>query len=155
MNNEVMQALAGLADDLARIEAKVDALMTLRDRRQVLPKAINQMSPHEGRLILRELTAKQHAVGQMLVLGMREIDMAERLGVSRNTIKLHVAAIYRKLHAHSRDAAAAKLAAAMDAVDANEYRSLAYGLPKGWAVTWTPDDPYQHLVGHKKGGVPD
>lgn len=139
----IFEAIESLREKLARLEGKVDALFAPRERHGI--------DRGEARGLLRSLTAKQHATSQLIVMGLSDGDMAKRLVVSPNTVKLHVRALMVKLRVSTRPAVAAKVAGAMDALDPAEYRSLAYGLPKNWGATWADPDPYFHIYGVKRG----
>lgn len=137
----ILSALKEVAASIATLSAKMDAILVMGSVRETK----GDMERGEARALIRTLTAKQHAVSQMVVLGISEHDMAKRMGVSRNTIKLHIRALYSKLRTNDRSVLAVKLSKAFDAIDANEYQATAYGLPKSWAATWTPECPYRRI----------
>lgn len=47
------------------------------------------------------LSPREHEVAQALAAGQRPRDVAERLGLSLNTVRSHMKSIYRKLRVHS------------------------------------------------------
>ena len=56
-----------------------------------------------------ELTPRQAAVGRLIVEGLRNREIAERLRISTHTVRRHLEAIFRRLNVPSRTAAAAEL----------------------------------------------
>lgn len=55
---------------------------------------------------LENLTARQREVLELLAAGLTNTEIAERLGISRDTVKEHVRAIFRRLGVRHRVAAA-------------------------------------------------
>ena len=49
-----------------------------------------------------DLSSRERQILSFLQRGLSNLDIAERLGLSTNTIKFHLAAIYEKLDVHSR-----------------------------------------------------
>jgi DNA-binding NarL/FixJ family response regulator len=72
------------------------------------------MSPHIARQVVsffhrspspkpeRALTAREHEVLDLLIVGKSYKDIAQHLGVSVDTVRSHVRKVYDKLHIHSR-----------------------------------------------------
>ena len=72
------------------------------------------MSPHIARQVVsffhrspspkpeRALTAREHDVLDLLIVGKSYKDIAQHLGVSVDTVRSHVRKVYDKLHIHSR-----------------------------------------------------
>lgn len=56
-----------------------------------------------------ELTPRQVAVGRLLVEGLRNREIAERLTISTHTVRRHLESIFRRLNVPNRTAAAAEL----------------------------------------------
>ena len=52
--------------------------------------------------LLEPLTAREHEVLVLLADGLRNREIASRLGISEHTVKFHLAAIFGKLGASSR-----------------------------------------------------
>lgn len=123
---------------LDRIEGKLDALFALRQMQHPVDRA-------EARKIIGRFTMKQHAVAQMMLQGVVDHVMGTRMGVTRNTIKLHRAAISHKLDVTTHVEAMRRLQKLMDALDPAEYVALSGGLPKTWASTYVEPDPYADL----------
>jgi DNA-binding NarL/FixJ family response regulator len=61
------------------------------------------------------LSERQREVLELMALGLPNELIAERLFISKNTVKFHVAAIYARLGVHNRVEAAHALAAVRDA----------------------------------------
>lgn len=54
------------------------------------------------------LTAREKEILQQLVLGMDNQEIADKLFISRETVRNHIKHIYEKLHVHSKSQAVAK-----------------------------------------------
>jgi DNA-binding CsgD family transcriptional regulator len=52
--------------------------------------------------LIEPLTPREHEVLVLLADGLRNRDIAARLGISEHTVKFHLAAIFGKLDASSR-----------------------------------------------------
>jgi DNA-binding CsgD family transcriptional regulator len=59
------------------------------------------------------LTAREAEVLELLAEGLRNAEVAERLVISRRTVDHHVASIMRKVDAHTRGEAVARVAELM------------------------------------------
>jgi two-component system nitrate/nitrite response regulator NarL len=57
---------------------------------------------HEVAFLADQLTKRERAVLALLVDGLRSNEIAERLGISPNTVRTHVQSILSKLQVHSR-----------------------------------------------------
>jgi DNA-binding NarL/FixJ family response regulator len=106
------QRLSAVEDALRRLRRVEDAIQVLTsfpDGRRDWPDRPNrrQSSEATGQAAwpVEPLTAREEAVLRLLrgTLSLREI--AQELGVSKNTVKSQVQAIYRKLHVSDRRAA--------------------------------------------------
>ena len=146
--SEALEALraevSGLRADMERLEGKIDALFALRQR-EGSGIGFSPMHRAEAHRLLGALTTKQHCVAQMMVLGIVDRVMGERMGVSRNTAKLHRNAITHKLGVRNSKEAIHRLTELLEAVDPREYTRLSGGLPRNWAHTWASPDPYAYL----------
>jgi DNA-binding CsgD family transcriptional regulator len=58
---------------------------------------------------VQTLTAREHQVLVALSQGQQYKEIADTLGISINTVRRHIMAIYDKLHVHSRLDAVGKL----------------------------------------------
>lgn len=98
--------------------------------------------------VFRKFTAKQNATLQCLMTGWSNDRIAKVLGVSINTVKVHVRAISRKLGVQTRMQITLRLQKAWQLVTEEEYQRVSGGLPKDWAERWSErtDDPYAHIV---------
>lgn len=56
-----------------------------------------------------ELTPRQAAVGRLIVEGLRNREIAERLKISTHTVRRHLEAIFHRLNVPNRTAAATEL----------------------------------------------
>ena len=52
--------------------------------------------------LIEQLTPREHEVLVLVADGLRNRDVAERLGITEHTVKFHLAAIFGKLGASSR-----------------------------------------------------
>lgn len=48
------------------------------------------------------LSPRQHEILQMIAAGLTNRQIAKRLKIKHNTVKIHRGALYMKLHAHNR-----------------------------------------------------
>ena len=75
--------------------------------RTVIEKLANLRQPHGFNKVppgLNDLTAREHDVLGLICQGLPDPEIAKRLGVSRNTIRNQIAAIYGKIDVHRRSA---------------------------------------------------
>ena len=57
---------------------------------------------HDLPALIEPLTAREHEVLSLVADGLRNREIAERLGVTEHTVKFHLAAVFGKLGATSR-----------------------------------------------------
>jgi DNA-binding CsgD family transcriptional regulator len=132
---------------ITRIEAKLDVLISAllgkveRDERAGLVGEASEAA----QAFFRQFTTKQNAALQMLMRGASNDDIAERLGVTDNTAKVHVRSIAKKLDVHNRAVIALRALPHWQAIDGEAYRMLSGGLPKDWDANFVVPDPYGHL----------
>src|SRR6185437_14539234 len=69
---------------------------------------VRQAPKPEGALLMKQLTGRQQDVFRLLAEGCATKTIARRLDLGVGTVKVHLAAIYRALGAHSRLEAVAK-----------------------------------------------
>lgn len=67
------------------------------------------LPPGGGRAPTLDLTPRQRVVVELIAQGMRNREIAERLGISLHTVRRHVEALLRRLHVPTRAAAAVLL----------------------------------------------
>ena len=75
--------------------------------RTVIEKLANLRQPHGFNKVppgLNDLTAREHDVLGLICQGLTDPDIAKQLGVSRNTVRNQIAAIYGKTDVHRRSA---------------------------------------------------
>lgn len=122
--------------DMARLEAKLDVLIAMQTKgsQQVPPTPSQSLNLAEVSL-LRTLTIKQHAVSQLVIRGWKNKEIAEVMGVTDNTVKLHVAAVAKKVGVKTRGQVAVALTPLMSKIRAEEYQSLSGGIPIDWGDT--------------------
>ena len=100
-------------------------------------------------ITLSKLTTKQHAVLQMLLCGKSNQEISDRLGVTVNTVKVHVRGVARKYGCNTRSQVVMKSYNEFESTPDNQYKAISGGLPKEWATNYldkpTKDDPYFNL----------
>lgn len=89
--------------------AAIEAVMqdTSWFSRTVIEKLANLRQPHgsnKAQTDLKDLTAREREVLGLVCQGLADPEIAKQLGVSRNTIRNQVAAIYNKVDVHRRSA---------------------------------------------------
>lgn len=92
----------------------VSSIQAVLDGNVVMPKqlaraAAGDRSPEEQQadILVKQLTDREREVLQLLAEGSSGTQIAQRLGVSPNTVRTHVQSILTKLQVHSRLEAAA------------------------------------------------
>nr|WP_295661784.1 PAS domain S-box protein [Polymorphobacter sp.] len=74
--------------------------------RNVVEKLASLRSPHErSNVEVAELTRREHEVLELVCLGLNDAAIVEKLSLSRNTVRNHVARIYAKIGVKTRGAA--------------------------------------------------
>lgn len=97
------KALAGVLDGEAAIPRRLAARIVEEFRRR---------GHHRSPLPGVELTSREWDVLELLQQGLKTGEIAARLFISRGTVRTHIAAIVKKLHATDRDGAVRLLAEA-------------------------------------------
>ena len=82
---------------------------------------------------LGTLTTKQHKCLQMLLLGAGNPEIAERFGVSINTVKVFVRTIAQKFGVTSRSQIVIRAARVFEQMPDDVYVGISGGVPKIWA----------------------
>ena len=123
--------------DMARLEAKLDVLIAMQTKgsQQVPPTGSSQPLNLAEVSLFRTLTIKQHAVSQLVIRGWKNKEIAEVMGVTDNTVKLHVAAVAKKVGVKTRGQVAVALRPLMDKIGEEEYAGLSGGIPLHWGDT--------------------
>ena len=105
-------------DDLVRGRQRVA-------RRPPEPRAASRSAgPTEDGYLIQHLTDRESEVLGLLVQGLDGRGIADRLGISDNTVRSHVQSIFHKLHVHSRlEAAAYAVKSGMFGAPASDQRS--------------------------------
>ena len=120
--------------DIARLEAKLDMVVQLLMSKSDAPlenPSGSQLNIAEAAL-LRRLTTKQHCVAQLIVKGWKNADIGELMGVSENTIKLHVSATGKKMGLKTRGSIAVAFRDICNKATSGEYEAASEGLPMTW-----------------------
>ena len=136
---------------LARIEAKLDlVLMSVLGRATPEEEGGAGGSEEHGELLrartfFRQFTPKQNAALQMLMRGASNQEIADRMGVSVNTAKVHVRSIAAKLDVKSRASIAVTANRYWRDIGGEEYLMASGGLPKDWDDNWSEGDPLKPL----------
>ena len=141
-----------LKERLIRIEAKLDMLgQTIAAQPRGQPVEVGQVQTAESTKLFGQFTIKQHVAIQMILTGEKNSAIAERLGITENTAKVHVRTIAKKLGVKTRGQIVAKLMQAFNACNDDEYQALARGLPKNWAENFKSPDKFKRLYRSKNG----
>lgn len=144
--------IASLLMAIGRIEGKIDLLLQTREvgqaaappteeRKKTVAKAVSM----GAEAFFRQFTPKQHATLQMLMRGCENREIAERLGVTDNTVKVHVRNIARRLGVTNRVQVALRSSRMMEQIDDNSYRLVSGGLPKNWDAEYSSPDPFESV----------
>ena len=136
---------------LARVEAKLDLVMasimnlprvpTVAPEPPVKAKApvVTNNAPER---FFRRFSIKQNAVLQMLIHAASNDQIAERMGVTSNTAKVHVRTIAKKLGVNTRSQIMAVAGPHFSEIDDVSYRAITGGVPKDWHETYRDPDPF-------------
>jgi DNA-binding CsgD family transcriptional regulator len=127
--------------DMARLEAKMDVIISMLQNRG--NHFTDAPSNHEfstaltvsESALLRRLTIKQHCVAQLLVKGWKNADIAALMGVTDNTVKLHVSAVGKKMGLKTRGQIAVAFRDVCSKSSTGEYEGASGGLPMNWGDT--------------------
>lgn len=95
--------------------------------------------------VMPSMTTKQHAALQMLIRGAGNQEIADRLGVSINTAKVHVRSIAKKMGMHRRQRIAEKVSLWMEEISPQQYEAMSGGLPKDWDLSFSEPDSFASL----------
>lgn len=135
---------------VARLEGRLDALE--RQVNAITSGNYFSFSASETNskdAIIATLTTKQHVTLQMLMRGASNAAIAERLGVSENTAKVHVRGIAKKFGVHSRSQIVMQAFPEYEAIPASTYEAVSGGIPKAWAEEYmdkaVKHDPHRKL----------
>lgn len=133
---------------LGRIEGKLDMLLAGKGegRETAPPPEKKKVSVNPGaEAFFRQFTPKQHVTLQMLMRGCENQEIADRLGVTDNTVKVHIRNIARRLGVNNRVQIALRAARMFEQIDDNSYRMLSGGLPKTWDAEYASPDPFEEI----------
>lgn len=136
---------------LGRIEGKLDLLLNRGGGQGMAPVLVEaqrrEVKPinlgAEG--FFRQFTPRQHATLQMLMRGCENREIADRLGVTDNTVKVHVRNIARRLGVNNRVQVALRSSRMFEQIDDNSYRLVSGGLPKNWDTEYNFPDPFESI----------
>lgn len=138
---------------LARIEAKLDLVLGAMIRGRVGGGAApeegeegaagsrSENTGGEGELAvaaeaIANLTVKQHAVLQMLMRHAGNREIAERMGTTNNTAKVHVRLIAAKFGVTNRARIASLARAVISKMPDDVYERMSGGISKNWDAEW-------------------
>ena len=113
--------------------------------------------PHDNESLreLSDLTPRQHVILQLFIEGFNYDQMANRIGVSINTIKTQAKAIRTKWGVDNRSDLIFKARRAISSVADNIYVEISGGLPKNWGEKYAhlakDEDPHNVLYRPSKG----
>lgn len=119
-----------LEERVVKLEAKIELLLQLFAQPDNASE-VNKGSIPEPEYLL-ELTPKQHAVSQLIFFGHSTKNMAEVLGVSEPTVKVHIRAIMKKLSFRTRGQIAMLFERWREDCDPHVYLRQS-GIPIDWA----------------------
>jgi DNA-binding CsgD family transcriptional regulator len=136
---DLEERVASLEEKVIGLEAKLDFVVSLirGDNKEF---TTNKKSEDESTL-MREFTPKQHAVIQMIWQGFGTDAMAETLGVSSATIKVHIRGVMRRSGLKTRSQIAMIAERCMQTMGDSEYLRTS-GIPKDWCMR-PCDDEYK------------
>ncbi|MGN6227062.1 MAG: response regulator [Dyella sp.] len=99
---------AGFVSKAAPVEALGEAVRTVLDGGLAFDASRAERSPEDAALAARlsQLTPQQFRVLMLLAEGLLNKQIANRLGLAENTVKIHVTAVLAKLECRSRTQAA-------------------------------------------------
>jgi DNA-binding CsgD family transcriptional regulator len=143
--------IASILMAIGRMEGKLDMLLTRGEGRAAAPlpepDRKREVKPVNlgAEAFFRQFTPRQHATLQMLMRGCENREIAERLGVTDNTVKVHVRNIARRLGVNNRVQVALRSARMMEQIDDNSYRLISGGLPKNWDTEYVVPDPFESI----------
>jgi DNA-binding CsgD family transcriptional regulator len=96
---------------------------------------------------LPPMTTRQHATLQMLMRGAGNREIAERLGVTVNTAKVHVRGLFAKFGVNTRAGIVVRASPTLERIDNAAYMLASGGLPVDWDRKFEAgrEDPYAPL----------
>lgn len=143
--------VASLLMALGRIEGKLDLLLNREggnnaaaQAEEVKKQTVKAVSVG-AEAFFRQFTPRQHATLQMLMRGCENREIADRLGVTDNTVKVHVRNIARRLGVNNRVQVALRSSRMFEQIDDNSYRLVSGGLPKNWDADYSFPDPFESV----------
>ena len=125
--------------DMARLEAKQDVIINMLQQivahggtsSSINDNTSTSLTVSEAAL-LRRLTIKQHCVAQLVTCGWKNADIGLLMGVSENTVKLHVSAVGKKMGLKTRGQIAVAFRDVCVKSSDSEYEAASGGLPMTW-----------------------
>ena len=103
---------------------------------------------------LKKLSTRQHVIAQLMCELPTFGAVADRIGISENTVKSQVQTIYKYLDLRGKPSFIMWMHNAMSEVSEGQYKLLSGGLPQNWAVEYAQADrsidPYSHLYAATK-----
>lgn len=144
--------VAKLERELAELRARYETLLLAFEKVAAggglpsgRPEAVAGVDMATWQAILG-LTGRQHVALQMMLGAASNAEIAERLGVTESTAKVHVRALFNKLGVRTRSEFLLKVKPVWDRMPGLEYER-ASGLPKDWHEKCGRHDPWRHVYG--------
>ena len=105
-----LQSVVSADESVARFIRRIDEALRRGGSNIPPPKerrSVRTIGQGANGPVIGELTTREFEVLELLVQSLNGREIAERLGISRNTVRSHMQSIFHKLHVHSRLEAAA------------------------------------------------
>ncbi|MFM5178020.1 response regulator transcription factor [Aeromonas veronii] len=158
LQNRVLdKKFSNLLEDHAKAMETIGKLETsLAEMRQHLASfGAAPCHDNDSLSILSDLTPRQHVILLLFIEGFNYDQMAQRIGVSINTIKTQAKAIRTKWGVDNRSDLIFKARRAIGSVADNVYVEISGGLPKNWGEEYAhlskDEDPHYALYRPSKG----
>jgi DNA-binding NarL/FixJ family response regulator len=102
-----LQGVVSADDTVSRFIRRIDEALRQGSTDIPPPRERRSARPGVNATVMGQLTTRESEVLELLVQSLKGREIAERLGISRNTVRSHMNSILHKLQVHSRLEAAA------------------------------------------------